>query len=188
MDESSVQMGDDVSDLFNSTFDNTNINSYIWVDETFTQVLEETLESILPLNEHVSLGSRLLMYFNNIQEDDVALGNLFDTLPQLDILLGYNLNDEEYGLFKLVLDIIEYSLLRLDGPSYSNYESIFLPIMETFLHRCNSIDSMNSQRGEIGQEFFKPMANAEEYIAYYKNRISALKMFSFSFGGTKLKQ
>ena len=51
MDESSVQMGDDVSDLFNSTFDNTNLHSYIRLDETFTQVLEETLDCLITVND-----------------------------------------------------------------------------------------------------------------------------------------
>lgn len=99
------------------------------------------------------------------------------------MLLSYTLDqEEELGLFKLVLDIFEYILIRLDGPGYCNYEQVFIPIMETFLSRCNSVPNMNMQRANIGRQFFVPLGTAAEYLTYYRTRVDNLKRFSFSFG------
>jgi hypothetical protein len=34
----------------------------------------------------------------------------------------------EFALFKVVLDITEYAMIRFDAPKYENYEKAFIPL------------------------------------------------------------
>jgi hypothetical protein len=78
-----------------------------------------------------SIGARVLRATELVSRSDGEIRELIDKLPSLEYL--YELSTrlttpEEHGTFKACLDIIEYALVRLDGPAYNNYERLFLPV------------------------------------------------------------
>jgi hypothetical protein len=76
---------------------------------------------------------------------------------------------DDHALFKAVLDILEYVLVRLDGPGFMNYETLLLPVVQNWSAKIDNFALVKARRKDLGLWLFtdnKPEDESVEGITY----------------------